>query len=219
MRFCFHSVRHPHSVPLQGWDTDETYIAFRDILTVSPEWFYDWVPRAREVWGNELVITFDDAYRDVLIPACIARQKYRVRTVVFVPTAHIGKAFPRTPYDVMHGSELAFMAGYGVELGSHGHDHRDMRRLPAGLLASHLALSKEILEHLDGVLAGRVFAPPHGYLTPDMASIAYAAGFGSTWGTNIDGAGKIPVTEARALADEHGYVDYEGRSHAWPWEL
>lgn len=217
MRFCFHSVRAPLAIPMAGWADDETYAAFRDILTVSPEWFYEWLPQAKEHWKDELVVTFDDAYRDAMVPALMATQRHKIRTIVFVPTAHIGKPFPRTPYDVMHGSELAYLAGLGVELGSHGHDHRDMRRLPRGLAESHLALSAEILTHLGS--QPKVFAPPHGHLNRMLVEIANELPYPmALWGTNIDLAGKLPGSAARALADEHGYVDYDGHSHLWPWE-
>lgn len=161
-----------------------------------------------------MVVTFDDAFRDVLVPAVYIASK-GVRTIVFVPTAHIGQLFPYSPYDVMTGQELAYLAGQGVELGSHGHQHRDMRRMTQNVRLGSLEMSKEILESLGAKV--KAFAPPHGHMDKELIRDALDSGlFKEVFGTLLYPAGHHG-SFTRNPANMSGYMTGVGEG-SWPWE-
>lgn len=216
--FCFHSVRPTLAIPpATAWPSYELYAEFKDHLTVEKGWFYDWLPKAKEHWGPELVVTFDDAFRDVMVPAIWSAIKHEIRTIVFVPTCHMGQVFPYAPYDVMDGSEIGFLSGQGVEIGSHGHRHEDMRKVQIGVIEGALSMSKEILEGLTGKRV-RAMAPPHGHFDERLVRLAKEIGYEEVHGTNLHSAGKVPGTVGRWQADMNGYRDLDGVEHLWPWE-
>lgn len=215
--FCFHSVRPTLAIPpASAWPSQELHAEMVKNLHVEPEWFYEWVKKAVEHWGSEnLTVTFDDGFRDTLLPAIWCAQRHKVRTIVFVPTAHIGQLFPYAPYDVIGGQEIAYLAGQGVEIGSHGHQHRDMRRMGKGVVEASLGISKEILDSLTPK-GTTTFAPPHGQLTQAMVESANAMGMVEVFGTTLFPAGHYGSRE-RLNANMDGMRDAGGEK-PWPWE-
>lgn len=215
--FVFHSVRPQLAIPpAHLWPDASIHAGFFEHMTVEPGWFIEWCKSAKGYWGDNLHITFDDAFRDILVPAIWAVQRMEIATTVFVPTAHMGQVFPGTPYDVMDGSEIAYMHGQGVNIGSHSHRHEDHRYLYGQTLGAHCWMSGQILKGLTGVAPNDI-ALPHGHFRPEFVPIAESEGYERVWGTNLYPAGRHGSL-ARCLAGMSGYVDELGVDQEWEWE-
>lgn len=109
--------------------------------------------------GNDpraLAITFDDGYQHLLdvLPPLIGQ--FSLKPTVFVPTAYIGRsnswdyshAFRRTRH--LDANELRQLADQGVEIGSHGHSHCNLRQSSDRSLRDELDRSKKTLEDILG---------------------------------------------------------------------
>jgi peptidoglycan/xylan/chitin deacetylase (PgdA/CDA1 family) len=198
------------------WSSREYYTQMIRHQHVWPEWFYNWVPKAVKKWPD-LVLTFDDGFLDVIVPAIWATKTFNIRVIVFVPTAHIGQRFPGSPYGVMSKGDLAFLFENGVEIGSHGHLHLVMTLFSRDYLHQIFESSKEVLGGIIGEVP-LVFAPPHGKIDMKLISVAKKHGFEQIFGTNISPAGKVDGVYARCLASMEGFVDENGVENKWPWE-
>jgi len=215
--FCFHSVRGRLAIPPAiQWQSQKLHEEFTEKLTVNSSWFFDWLDAAKKSYEG-LVVTFDDAFADVMVPALFSA-KMGIRTIVFVPTAHVGKMFPYSPYRVMSNSELRYIAAMGVELGSHGHTHVPWTELPTDDVAMEMSISKKLLDPVLEGLTNRqeemVIAPPHGKFGPLHVTLARNAGFKEIFGTylypvEMDGA------VARCLANMEGYLNEAGEECTW----
>jgi len=214
--FCFHSVRGRLAIPPAiQWQSQKFHEEFSEKLTVSPSWFFDWLDAAVKMWKDELVVTFDDAFSDVMVPAMLSA-KMGIRTIVFVPTAHIGKVFPYAPYRVMSNVELRYVAAMGVELGSHGHNHVSWLEMPIDDVRMEMEVSRKLIQPLVAGLDQQTLtiAPPHGKFLPEHIRMTVDSGFGGVFGTHlypVEAEGATP----RCLANMEGYLNEAGEECTW----
>jgi peptidoglycan/xylan/chitin deacetylase (PgdA/CDA1 family) len=194
---------------------------YRDHLSISPSWFFNFVDNAVLYFGDDVEITFDDGYGDVWYGAMYAIGK-GIKTTIFVPTAHLGHYLPGVPLRVMGVQELSFLLKCGINIGSHGHNHirwtqgskedvyreivcsigilRSIRFNKLGLPMSHIAI-----------------APPHGDFYESHVEIAKSLQISAFYGTTKS-YGVAGVT-TRCLADMTGYIENEEEGlQMWPWQ-
>src|SRR5262245_26622074 len=115
-------------------------------LTVSPERFAshvgwlvargyrgirpaDWL--AWRVHGTALprkpiLITFDDAYAELVAHALPTLERNGFGAAVYVPTACVGRTLPWDDSPVMSAAEIREWAGRGIEFGAHTRTHPDL---------------------------------------------------------------------------------------------
>ena len=128
-----------------------------------------------------LLLTFDDAYADLLSAAAPLLRGRGVPGVVFALAGHIGKTSAwvgegSTQLRLLDADGLRAAAAAGIEVGSHGVTHRSMPKLGPSDLADELADSATGLEAL-GLPRPRVLAYPYGEWNRDVAAAAEAAGY------------------------------------------
>lgn len=89
-----------------------------------------------------VLVTFDDAYTDLVEHALPILRKYQVPAVVFVPTAHVGgaNAWDDGRYPILSAIALQTLPGYGIELAYHSHHHLNYRELRADAVRNDLRL-------------------------------------------------------------------------------
>ncbi len=218
--FCFHSVRtHPEVPHASAWPSERHYHEYVNNLRVEPSWYYEFLRRAIDYWGAEnITITFDDAYRDVMVPAMYSKS-LGIRTIVFTATDTIGKGLYFSPLDTMSWVELKWISrAEGVEIGHHGCSH-----IPWSCVADNHAFGEiragadALSERLPGVPF--TLAPPHGSYTKDQYEFAIACGFTEVFGTVLYPAGHFGTK--RLLANMSGYRDSIAPGSdgiPWPWE-
>lgn len=218
--FCFHSIR--SVLQADKYDSE---------IRVEPTWFYSWLKKSKECYGYEnMIVTFDDAYRDSMIPAIISA-KLGIRTIVFVSSYHIGSYIPKVPYEVMTSTELMYLLENKVELGSHGWTHTSFSRL------GRCTFENEVLESLKDIqqlklaayfanldkdppkMSDKIpIAPPHGEYTIDQYKWLKAlSDIEDVYGTVLPPVGNMGIR--RLLCSEKGYVeDPSFETKLWPWE-
>jgi len=146
--FCFHSIRTlPEVPPASAWPSEKHYHEYVKNLRVDPSWYYAFLKKAVAHWGSEnLTITFDDAYRDVLVPALQAKHM-GIRTIVFTSTDMIGKGLYYSPIDTMTWPELGYLHGSGgVEIGHHGCSHIPWSGLSEGFVRGEIRSGAEAMK-------------------------------------------------------------------------
>lgn len=147
--------------------------------------------------SRQVIITFDDAYRDFVECACPVLEKFSVPSTVFVPTGFMGgydewncshtESYRRW---VMDGPQLQELRKTGlVDFGSHTIDHNRMTGLQPDEMIRQAVVSKRTLEDLLGT-AIMMFSYPYGQLDDFSALTArvlsqtgYKIAVTTHWGT------------------------------------
>ena len=103
-----------------------------------------------------LAISFDDGYQHLLDNLPPLMEKFNFKPTIFIPTFYIGKDndwdysyhFQNVPH--LNRDGIKILASEGVEFGTHGHSHCDLRSLSIEKLKEELITSKKILEDITG---------------------------------------------------------------------
>jgi peptidoglycan/xylan/chitin deacetylase (PgdA/CDA1 family) len=161
--------------------------------------------------GRKLVgLTFDDGYADFAGHAVPILARYGFTGTVFAIAGRLGgdnawdTQGPRKP--LMTAGQLREVAAAGMEIGSHGMQHRSLREVtgPAEL-AEEVDRSRELLQELTGKeVAG--FCYPYGAIDERAVDRVRAAGYGygcAIWRSVLTGRHALPRT-------------YVGEADSWP---
>ncbi len=176
----------------------------KDAFSISPEVFekqvkyllskgYNFIGLEDLSAGKEIkkpvMITFDDGYLDNYKYVFPILKKYKIKAVIFLIAAQIGN----NP-DLMSWQQVLEMQGSGlVSFGSHGLNHKNIRRMDEELSLQELKESKRILEDK---------------LRHQVTSFCYPFGAGGT------------DKRVRKLVFDAGYLfDFSTRRGLNPWPL
>jgi peptidoglycan/xylan/chitin deacetylase (PgdA/CDA1 family) len=98
--------------------------------------------------NNDIALTFDDGWACFYDSAWPLLQKYGFSATIFVVTNYIGHTSNWDYKKKMHldWERLRELADHGIEIGSHGATHRDLRGLNDDRLEYEIAGSKKQLE-------------------------------------------------------------------------
>jgi peptidoglycan/xylan/chitin deacetylase (PgdA/CDA1 family) len=135
-----------------------------------------------ELPAKSVLLTFDDAYVDLLSEAIPTMAKHGAPGVVFAVAGQIGgtnawdseKGARRL--DLLDAGGLREAAEKGVEVGSHSTNHRPLRQVPPAQLEVELEGAANRLE-ATGLPRPRAFAYPHGDCDDRVAGAVAAAGY------------------------------------------
>lgn len=164
--------------------------------------------------AESVVATFDDGYahlREVLPPLM---EEFGLAPIIFVPTHWIGRSntwdysalFRRERH--LSGGEVRELAGLGVRFGSHGHTHRDLRRLTEKERRAELEESKRRLEDILGE-AVTSLSYPFGGCDGRVAAAAAEAGYHDGYTMRFPAPGDGPLSRGRLgiyTFDTHGSI-------------
>jgi peptidoglycan/xylan/chitin deacetylase (PgdA/CDA1 family) len=143
---------------------------------ILPDDFAAHVKGEKEVPLRSVMITFDDAYADLVAHAFPVLERYSFPTTVFVPTALIGSTIqcsPKNPYarmELMTAEDIASWARRGVTFGAHSRTHADLTDLEPASAIDEITGSKNDLEEITGN-AVTSFAYPFGKFNPAIESV------------------------------------------------
>jgi peptidoglycan/xylan/chitin deacetylase (PgdA/CDA1 family) len=159
--------------------------------------------------SRALLLTFDDAYTDLLEVAAPLLVERGIAAVVFAVAGHLGGA---NDWDHHKGAAnlrlldpdgLRHVAASGIEVGSHTCTHRPLPEVPAEQVEGELEGAADRIEAA-GVPRPRAFSYPYGRWSPELAAAVGAAGyeiaFTTAWGDPRPGADRysLPRVEVHA---------------------
>ena len=133
--------------------------------------------------GRLVALTFDDAFVDFAEHALPLLMRHSVEATLYVPTAHVGReagwlGARHGQLQVLDWPTLRAVAEQGVEVGAHGHWHRELDAIPAAELHEEVTLSRSRIEDALGS-PPLSFAYPFGYTSAAVRAAVRAAGFTS----------------------------------------
>lgn len=128
-----------------------------------------------------VLLTFDDAYVDLLTTALPLLQRHSAPAVVFAVAANVGGTNSwdqqgAATVDLLDAEGLRAVAAAGVEVGSHTSTHRPLMRVPAAELEQELSGSAAQLAEL-GLPRPRSFAFPYGDCSDELGAAVERAGY------------------------------------------
>lgn len=176
-----------------------------------------------------LLLTFDDAYTDLLDAACPILVERKVPAVVFAVAGKLGGSNEwdnkkrATTLKLLDADGLRAIIGQGVEVGAHTTNHRPLPKVPPAELEDEIAGSGRRLEAA-GLPWPRSFSYPYGEWNPELASMAQEAGyevaFTVDWGVVSDGADPytLPRVEIHA-SDTPRKLRLKLLAAGWPGRL
>jgi peptidoglycan/xylan/chitin deacetylase (PgdA/CDA1 family) len=126
-----------------------------------------------------VVLTFDDGYGDFRSQAVPLLEHYRFTATLFVTTGWGQDADMRLAAQgrMLNWTQLAEVAGAGVEIGAHTRRHPPLDQLPKQLVREELYTSKQWLEDKLGLPVPGL-AYPFGYSSARVREVAREAGYG-----------------------------------------
>lgn len=129
-----------------------------------------------------LLLSFDDAYADLLEAGVPIMAERGLPGVVFAVAGQIGgtnewdNKIRATTLDLLDADGLRAVAAQGIEVGSHTISHRPLTKVPEVELEEEIAGAADRLEQA-GLPRPRAFSYPYGEWSPPIAEVARAAGY------------------------------------------
>src|ERR1044072_9398744 len=129
-----------------------------------------------------ILLTFDDAYADLLDAASPVLSERGIPAVAFAVTGQIGgtnvwdSENGATPLKLLDAEGLRQIAERGIEVGAHTVNHRGLIELPADQFKEEIAGAAEMLEQA-GLPRPRAFSYPYGHWNQEVAQAVRDAGY------------------------------------------
>jgi peptidoglycan/xylan/chitin deacetylase (PgdA/CDA1 family)/glycosyltransferase involved in cell wall biosynthesis len=186
----YHSVDDDPPEAIRRWSvTPET---FRRHLTALRELGFEGLTvtellscyrRERTLPARPVVLTFDDGYEDFLLQALPALTATGFPATLYASTGLLRdeRSTASRPGRMLDWSQLAEVAAAGVEIGAHGHTHRELDILSQSEARWEVVHSRDRLRDVLGQPV-RTFAYPYGYSTRSVRAAVRAAGYEAACG-------------------------------------
>jgi peptidoglycan/xylan/chitin deacetylase (PgdA/CDA1 family) len=148
-----------------------------------------------------VLITFDDAFRDVYTEALPVLQEYGFRATLYVVSGYVGatsawlRGIGEGDRPLLSWREICECQAAGIECGAHSETHPELDAIPPALARDEIAQSKETIEDSLSTEV-RTFAYPHGYHDRIVCAFVAEAGYESA----------CAVKNAMSSADDDPYA-------------
>ena len=123
---------------------------------------------------NQIIITFDDGYKDILINALPVLKSHNFKATCFIVTNHIGK---NNQWDekkekfsiknIMSNNDIKKWFDSGMSVESHSHNHFDLTKLSNIDIIKELEISKKYFKDNFGIETN-VFCYPFGKVNKNV---------------------------------------------------
>jgi peptidoglycan/xylan/chitin deacetylase (PgdA/CDA1 family) len=176
--------------------------------------------------NGAVLVTFDDAYSDLLTAACPILADRGIPGVTFVVVGQIGgtnewdRPLGARVLSLLDEEGLHKVAAQDIAIGSHGVTHRRLVGLDPSDLASELRDSATRLSSL-GLPEPKVLSYPHGAWSPEVAAAAEKAGYAAAFTVSpgvvrgSDNRYALPRIEVHA-SDSPFVLRLKVATAAWP---
>ena len=170
------------------WITPGGFISQVDFLLgkgyrfIDEEQFLETLDGERAGSDRELLLTFDDGYRELLDNALPALEERNIPALIFLISSYVGKenrwelGLPGRRSRHLSWDEIMDLAGRGFSFGSHTRSHRDLARIPLDEAGYEIRHSKSEIEEKLGRPV-RSLSYPFGRVNRAVAREAEAAGY------------------------------------------
>lgn len=162
-----------------------------------------------------LLVSFDDAYVDLLAEGCPILEQRGIPAVAFAVAGLTGglnewdRPLGARELRLLDADGLRALPRHGVEVGSHGMNHRPLPRLEAAEAEREVRESAAALESL-GLPRPRAFSYPHGEWSPEVVravqAASYQAAFTVTPGRIERGSDRYALPRIEVLASDSALV-------------
>ena len=147
----YHSISNdnsPMSLNINFFENQMKYLKNNGFQTVD---FNEIDPNLKS--KKQIIITFDDGYKDILNNALPILKKYNFKATSFFVTNLIGqnnswdvKKKSYIKKEIMNPSDILQWISSGMHIGSHSHNHVDLTKISEEKLLYELEFSKKFLE-------------------------------------------------------------------------
>lgn len=202
----------PYGVPPEAFAQQLDQLLAEGWSFVDLERFLDSVSGGDPLQPRSILLTFDDAYVDLLTAACPILSERGIPAVAFAVTGQIGgtNAWRRDDaieLPLLDAAGLREAAAHGVVIGSHGRTHRPLVSVPPDELEGELEGSAGTLEAI-GLPRPTVFSYPHGESSPAIAAAVARAGYRAAFTVAGSAVRRLPdryaLPRIEVLAGETG---------------
>lgn len=171
-----------YSVPPARFAEQLDYLRYRGWNFVSLDQVMASFDGGPSLPPRAVLLTFDDAYADLLHDACPVLCERDIPAVAFAVTGQIGGT---NVWDSENGAKslelldaegLREIAQRGIEVGAHTVNHRPLTELPVDELDDEIAGAAEMLEQA-GLPRPRAFSYPYGHWDAQVAQAVRDAGY------------------------------------------
>ena len=143
---------------------------------------------------GSVAITFDDAYKNLLVHALPLLRRMGFEATIFVPTRWIGlrndwDGPSDCDLDIMSSEELSELEDRGFGLESHGHGHLKLDQVPIDVVRADVADSTATLAGLLG-RRPRYFAYPYGNHSEAVLKVVETSGYEAAFSVHL-GSGPL----------------------------
>lgn len=199
---AYHAVDDLSGDPLQEYAVPAEHLAAQlDDLARRGHTFIDLETLLRALAGEEqlppkaALVTFDDAYSDLLDNGCPVLEQRGIPAVTFAVAGSVGslndwRREGAKELPLLDADGLRRVAARGVEVGSHCMTHRQLPKVPPEELEGELRGSADALEAL-GLPRPRVVAYPHGEWSNEVAAAVHAADYEAAFTVSPGKAGRV----------------------------
>jgi peptidoglycan/xylan/chitin deacetylase (PgdA/CDA1 family) len=184
---CYHKLSRRFC--LEGtWVTPGRFLDQIDYLEgkgyrfITEEEFLQALDRPAAENGKNLLLTFDDGYRELHDLYVKHLHRRSIHPLVFLITDYMGEentwdlSLGRRAFRHLAWEEAADMAAGGASFGSHGATHIDLTRIPRGRCEREITDSKAVIEEGIGRPVNS-FSYPFGHYNSETKSLVRAAGY------------------------------------------
>lgn len=158
-----------------------------------------------------VLVSFDDAYTDLLEVAAPLLSERKISAVVFAVAGHLGGANDwdhhkgAASLNLLDPAGLSQLPTKGIEVGAHTFSHRPLPEVPPEELDVELAGAADRIEAA-GVPRPRAFSYPYGRWSPKLAAAVREAGyevaFTTAWGDPRPGGDLFAVPRVEVHASD-----------------
>ncbi len=180
------------TVTPQKFERQIQWLAKHGYVGIKPCDWLAWCREGKDLPEKPVLLTFDDAYRDLTEHAFPVLKRYGFNATVFVVTQHLGKTNSwdqgsvRADLPLMTVEQVRYWANQGFEFGGHTRTHPDLTSVDNTRLTDEVEGGAQDLEHIVGKRAIS-FAYPHGLYNETVrqcAEKAFALAFTCDEGLN-----------------------------------
>jgi peptidoglycan/xylan/chitin deacetylase (PgdA/CDA1 family) len=188
-----------YAVPAGQFERQLDTIRWAGFETISLGQLFEGLDGKAPLPRRPIVLTFDDAYRNIHQVAWPLMRERAMTGTLFVVADHVGgsnewdqmKGGPRL--ELMDAAELKEMAASGWEIGSHGCRHLELAKANESQQNDEIFRSKVVMESLLEV-SPEFYAYPYGSYTESAKAILREAGY----------RGAVSMfSAARSVTDDH----------------